>query len=146
MPPTQAITNVFKQDMLKGVHNFTTTTGSSFKMALVTNASTDGAGTANLAAISNQVTGTGYTAGGNVLVIPASMPGLTSTTAFADFDDVTWGTSTITARGALIYNDTASGDPSVCVLDFGSDKVSSAGNFTVQFPAGDSTNAIIRIL
>lgn len=151
MPPTQGICYNFKQDLLAGRMNFTTTTGNAFKMALLTSSSTSSPSTTiSLATINNEHgSGAGYTTGGQALVIPASMPGLTSSTAFADFDDVTWGTSTISAQGALIYNDTITtpvADPAVCVLDFGSVKTSSAGNFTVQFPAGDSTNAIIRIL
>ena len=93
---------------------------------------------------SNQVAnGSGYTTGGNTLtrVDPTS----SGTTGFTDFADTTWSSSSITARGALIYNDTASGDPSVVVLDFGADKTSSSGDFTIQFPAADASNAIIRI-
>ena len=92
---------------------------------------------------SNEVTGTNYTAGGNTLtrVDPAS----SGTTAFTDFADTTWSSSTITARGAMIYNDTASGNPAVVILDFGSDKTSTNGDFTVVFPAADASNAIIRI-
>tara|TARA_R110000796_G_scaffold41742_2_gene103275 strand:- start:749 stop:1081 length:333 start_codon:yes stop_codon:yes gene_type:complete len=91
----------------------------------------------------NEVTGTGYVAKGNSLtnVTPVS----TGTTAFVDFGDTTWSTSTITARGAMIYNDSATADPSVVILDFGSDKSSSAGDFTIVFPTGDATSAIIRI-
>lgn len=148
MAITQAVCNSFKQELLKAIHDFTTSTGDTFKIALVTSASTISASTVNLAAIDGQVVGTGYTAGGATLVIPASMPGLTTTIAFADFNDPVWSTSTITARGAYIYNSTptAGTNTSVCVLDFGSDKTSTAGDFTVQFPAGDSTNAILRIL
>ena len=91
----------------------------------------------------NEVTGTAYVAKGNSLtnVTPTS----TSTTAFTDFGDTTWSSSTITARGAMIYNDSATGDPSVVILDFGSDKSSSSGDFTIVFPTADSTSAIIRI-
>ena len=92
---------------------------------------------------SNEVSGTGYSAGGGTLtrVDPTS----SSTTAFTDFADLTFSSATITARGALIYNDSASGDPSVVVLDFGGDKTSTAGDFTVVFPTADASNAIIRI-
>ena len=91
----------------------------------------------------NEVSGTNYTAAGNTLtrVDPSS----SGTTGFTDFADTTWSSSTITARGAVIYNDTASGDPSVLVLNFGSDKASSSGDFTIAFPAADASNAIIRI-
>ena len=92
---------------------------------------------------SNEATGTGYTAGGNTLTVSA-VPASTGTTAFLDFTNTTWSTATVTARGALIYNSTYS-DTSVAVLDFGADKTSTAGDFTIIFPAADATNAIIRI-
>tara|TARA_R110002096_G_scaffold30888_1_gene91661 strand:- start:429 stop:761 length:333 start_codon:yes stop_codon:yes gene_type:complete len=92
---------------------------------------------------SNEVTGTAYVAKGNALVNVT--PTSTSTTAFTDFSDTTWSSSTITARGAMIYNDSATADPSVVILDFGSDKSSSSGDFTIVFPTADSTSAIIRI-
>ena len=93
---------------------------------------------------SNEVVGTGYTAGGNTLVI-SQVPTSTGTTAFLDFSDTTWTTATITARGALIYLADGVTNPAVAVLDFGSDKTSTAGNFTIQFPVADATNAILRI-
>lgn len=132
----------FKKELLEAVHNFKNSGGDTFKIALYTNsASFDATTTAYTA--SNEVTGTGYTAGGNTLtrVDPTS----SGTTAFTDFADTTWASSTITARGALIYNDTAAGNPAVVVLDFGSDKTSTNGDFTVVFPAADASNAIIRI-
>ena len=92
---------------------------------------------------SNEVSGTGYSAGGGTLT--RVDPTTSSTTAFTDFSDLTFSSSTITARGALIYNDSASGDPTVVVLDFGSDKSSSSGDFTIQFPTADASSAIIRI-
>ena len=121
----------FKQEILKAVHNLSASGGNSFKMALYTNsASFDAATTAYTS--SNEVSGTGYSAGGKALT---NVDPLTSgTTAYAEYGDQTWSTSTITARGALIYNDTASGDPTVVVLDFGSDKSSSAGDFAVVMP------------
>jgi hypothetical protein len=91
---------------------------------------------------SNEVTGTGYTAGGNTLT--GATVTLTGTTAFVDFSDTSWSTATITARGALIYNSSKS-NKAVAVLDFGSDKTSTGGTFTIQFPVNDATNAIIRI-
>jgi len=94
-------------------------------------------------ATTNEVSGTNYTAGGNTLTISAN-PAATGTTAFLDFADTTWANATITARGALIYQ-VGGTNPAVAVLDFGADKTSTAGDFTVQFPAGDATNAIIRI-
>tara|TARA_Y100000593_G_scaffold70287_1_gene129011 strand:+ start:6399 stop:6833 length:435 start_codon:yes stop_codon:yes gene_type:complete len=132
----------FKVELLKGVHNFTNSTGNTFNIALYdNNASFTAATTAYTS--SNEVSGTGYTAKGNSLtnVTPTS----TGTTAFTDFSDTTWSSSTITARGAMIFNDTASGDPSVVILDFGSDKSSSSSDFTIVFPTADSTSAIIRI-
>ncbi len=132
----------FKQELLTGTHNFTNATGNTFKIALYdNNASFTAATTAYTAR--DEVSGTGYTATGETLtnVTPTS----SGTTAFTDFADVTWSSATITARGALIYNDTAAGDPSVVVLDFGSDKSSSSGDFQIIFPTADATDAIIRI-
>ena len=132
----------FKVEILKGVHNFTNSTGNTFQIAMYDNSASFTAATTAYTA-SNEVTGSGYVAKGNTLVNVT--PSSTSTTAFTDFGDSTWSSSTITARGAMIFNDTASGDPSVVILDFGSDKSSSAGDFTIVFPTGDSTSAIIRI-
>lgn len=132
----------FKKELLEAVHNFKNSGGDTFKIALYTNsASFDATTTAYTA--SNEVTGTNYTAGGNTLtrVDPTS----SGTTAFTDFADTTWASSTITARGAMIYNDTAAGNPAVVILDFGSDKTSTNGDFTVVFPTADASNAIIRI-
>ena len=142
--------------MLEGVHNFKNSGGNTFKLALFTNsqAGNDNLGgsstdmdatvTAYSSSASNEVSNSGdYTAGGGSLT--RVDPTTSSTTAFTDFSDLTFGSATITARGALIYNDSASGDPAVCILDFGSDKSSSSGNFTIVFPTADSSNAIIRI-
>jgi hypothetical protein len=93
---------------------------------------------------SDEVVGTGYTAGGNTLTISAN-PASSGTTAFLDFADTTWSSATITARGALIYLADGVTDPAVAVLDFGSDKTSTAGDFTIVFPAADASNAIVRI-
>lgn len=141
MAISQAVCTSFKQELLVGTHDFTTTTGDVFKIALYTSSATLGATTTAYSA-TNEVSGTGYTATGNTLTNVT--PTTSGTTAFTDFADTTWSTSTITARGALIYNDT-DGDRAVVVLDFGSDKSSSAGDFTIVFPAADATNAIIRI-
>ena len=132
----------FKQELLEGLHDFQLSGGSVFKIALYDNSASFDASTTAYTA-TNEVTGTGYTAGGNTLtrVDPTS----SGTTAFTDFADTTWSSATITARGALIYNSTAAGDPAVVVLDFGSDKTSTNGDFTVVFPAADASNAIIRI-
>ena len=142
MAITQAICTSFKQELMQGTHNFTNSTGNSFKIALYTSSATLGATTTAYSA-TNEVSGTGYTATGAALTNVT--PTTSSTTAYIDFNDVSWTSSTITARGAVIYNDTASGDPAVCVLDFGADKTSTAGTFTVQFPTADASNAIIRI-
>lgn len=132
----------FKVELLKGVHNFSASGGDTFKMALYTSAATLDATTTAYSA-TNEVSGTGYTAGGAALtnVDPTS----TGTTAFADFADVTWASATITARGALIYNSSAAGNPAVAVLDFGADKSTSASNFTVVMPTADSSTAVVRI-
>ena len=132
----------FKKELLEGVHDFLNSGGDTFKIALYTNSASFTAATTAYTT-SNEVTGTNYTAGGNTLtrVDPTS----SGTTAFTDFADTTWSSSTITARGAMIYNDTASGNPAVVILDFGSDKTSTNGDFTVVFPTADASNAIIRI-
>jgi len=147
MAITQAMCTSFKVELLNGIHAFGTTvargdtTADSMYIALYTSsASLDATTTAYTA--TNEVSGTGYTAKGNSLTAVA--PTSSGTTAFTDFNDTTWSTATITARGALIYNSTQS-DKAVAVLDFGSDKTSTAGDFTIVFPAADSSNAIIRI-
>lgn len=139
MAITQAMCTSFKQELLEGVHDFTTAT---FKIALYTSSATLSASTTAYSA-TNEVSGTGYTAGGNTLTVVA--PTTSGTTAYVDFNDTTWSSATITARGALIYNSTAAGNPAVAVLDFGADKTSTAGDFTVSFPTADASNAIIRI-
>ena len=133
----------FKVQLMQGVHNFTTSTGNTFKLALYDNSASFTAATTAYTA-SNEVTASGsYSAGGGTLtnVTPTS----TGTTAFTDFADLSFTSATITAYGALIYNDTAAGDPAVCVLDFGGAKTSTSGTFTIIFPTADATNAIIRI-
>jgi hypothetical protein len=142
MAITQAMCTSFKQELMEAKHNFLSSGGDTFKIALYTSTATLSAATTAYSA-TNEVSGTNYTAAGNTLtrVDPAS----SGTTAFTDFADTTWSTSTITARGAVIYNDTAAGDPSVIVLDFGADKTSTAGDFTIAFPTADASNAVIRI-
>lgn len=133
----------FKQEILQGVHDFTASTGNSFKLALYDNTATLTAATTAYT-VSGEVSASGsYSAGGGTLTNVT--PTTSGTTAFTDFADITFTSATITARGALIYNDTAAGDPSVVVLDFGEDKTSTAGDFQVIFPTADSSNAIIRI-
>jgi hypothetical protein len=133
----------FKVELMRAIHNFTASTGNTFKLAMYTNSASFTAATTAYTT-SNEVTASGsYSAGGGTLtnVTPTS----SGTTAFTDFADISFTTATITARGALIYNDTATGDPTVVVLDFGSDKTSTSGTFQVIFPAADASNAIIRI-
>ena len=132
----------FKKELLEGVHNFTTG-GNTFKLALYDNSASFTAATTAYTT-TNEVNDSGsYTAGGGTLT--KVNPTTSGTTALTDFADLSFTTATITARGALIYNDTATGDPSVVVLDFGSDKTSTSGTFTIVFPTADSSNAIIRI-
>jgi len=137
-----AMCTSFKVELLKGVHNFSTG-GDSFKLALYTATATLNASTTAYSA-TNEVSNSGsYTAGGGTLTNVT--PTATGTTAITDFADLSFTTATITARGALIYNDTEAGDPAVAVLDFGSNKTSTSGTFTIQFPTADASNAIIRI-
>lgn len=133
----------FKVELLKGVHDFTNGTGDSFKLALYNNSASFTAATTAYTS-SNEVSASGsYSAGGGTLtnVTPTS----SGTTAFTDFADLTFTSATITAYGALIYNDTEAGNPAVVVLDFGGAKTSTAGDFQIVFPTADASNAIIRI-
>jgi len=144
MAITSAICTSFKQEILVGTHNFTATTGNTFKIALYTSSATLGAGTTAYST-SNEITnssGTAYTAGGATLT--SVTPTTDSTTAVCDFADVSFSSASFTANGALIYNDTQS-DKAVAVIAFGGDKTVTSGTFTIQFPTADATNAIIRI-
>ena len=144
MAITQAMCTSFKQQLLEGVHDFRTS-GDTFYMALYTSSATLDATTTAYTAI-NEISGTGYVAGGQALT--NVNPGASGTTAITDFADETWSTATITARGAMIYNTTPAHtytNPAVAILDFGGDKTSTAGDFTVIFPVADASNAIIRI-
>ena len=159
MAITQAMCSSFKQELLQGKHNFSTSGGHTFKIALYTSSAnldatdTDYSTTDEVSATdysaTDEVSGTGYTATGQELTIASSMPSLSGTTAFVDFDDETFTSSTITANGALIYNTTTAGGSgttdAVAVLAFGGDKTSTNGDFTIQFPTADASNAIIRI-
>lgn len=132
----------FKKEILEGVHNFATG-GNTFKLSLYTNSASFTAATTAYTA-SNEVGNSGsYSAGGGSLTNQGVFT--SGTTAYTDFADLSFTSATITARGALIYNDTATGDPAVAVLDFGSDKTSTSGTFTIQFPTPASSTAIIRI-
>ena len=133
----------FKVELMKAVHNFTASTGNTFKLALYDNSASFTAATTAYTA-TNEVANSGtYAAGGGTLTNVT--PIATGTTAFTDFADLSFTSATITAFGALIYNDTAAGDPTVCVLDFGGAKTSTSGTFTIIFPTADASNAIIRI-
>jgi hypothetical protein len=141
MAISQAMTTSFKVELMQALHDFDNPAGNTFKIALYTSSATLGASTTAYAS-SNEITGTNYSAGGNTL---ASVTPISSgTTAFTDFADTTWTSATITANGALIYNNTNS-NRAVAVLAFGGDKTSTNGDFTIVFPTADASNAIIRI-
>ena len=142
MAITQGMCTSFKVGVLNGSFNFGTGTTQVYKIALFTSLATLGAATTAYST-SNEVVGTGYTAGGKTLVV-SQIPTSSGTTAFIDFDDVTWTSSTITARGALVYLANGTTNPAVYVLDFGADKTSTADSFTIQFPVADATSAILR--
>ena len=142
MAITQAMCTSFKQELLKGVHNFTNSGGNTFNLALYTSSATMSASTTAYTT-SQEATGTNYTAKGSSLT--RVDPATSGTTAYTDFADLTFGTCTITARGCMIFNDSASGDPAVAVFDFRGDKTSTAGSFTISFPTADASNAVIRI-
>jgi hypothetical protein len=156
MAITQAMTTSFKAELMLGVHDFRNASGDTFKLALYTSAATLDANTTAYTT-SNEVTGTNYTAGGNNLVnagVSATNINANTGTGFTDFNDLTFADVTVTARGALIYNSTPSANgvanttltnASVAVLDFGADKTSTDGDFTIIFPTADASNAIIRI-
>lgn len=148
MAISQAMCTSFKVQILDGVHNFGTgvvrasTAADTFKIALYTSSATLDAST-TVYTTSGETSGTGYTAGGNTLTVSV-VPTSSGTTAYLSFSNTSWTTATITARGALIYNATQ-GNAAVAVLDFGSDKTSTAGTFQINFPTADASNAIIRI-
>ena len=141
MAITSTLTTSFKVELLKGNHNFTNSSGDTYKLALYTSSATLGATTTSFTT-TGQASGTGYSTGGGTLtnVTPTS----TGTTAVTDFSDLTFGTATITARGCMIYNSSDS-NKSVATIDFGGDKTSTAGDFTIVFPAKAASTAMIRI-
>ena len=144
MAITSAICTSFKVELLKGVHDFTATTGNTFKIALYTSSATLGASTTAYST-SNEITntsGSAYSAGGATLT--SVTPTTSGTTAFCDFDDVSYTSASFTANGALIYNSSQS-DKAVCAIAFGADKTVTSGTFTIQFPTADASNAIIRL-
>ena len=145
MAITSAICNSFKQEVLQAIHNFTASSGNTFNLALYTssatlNKSTTAYSTSN--EISN-TSGSAYSAKGKALT--SVTPALSTDTACCDFADISWTSASFTANGCLIFNDSASGDPAVCAIAFGSDKTVTSGTFTVQFPTADADNAILRI-
>lgn len=155
MAISQAMCNSFKIELLQGKHNFTHSSGHSFKIALFTSSASLGATTADYDASNNEITntaGSAYSAGGKALTVPSTFPKAASdsaTTAIVDFDDVSYNSASFTANGALIYNTTTAGGSgttdAVCVLAFGGDKTASNGTFQIQFPADGGSTAIIRI-
>jgi hypothetical protein len=132
----------FKEELFEAIHDFTASTGDAFKLALYSTVTGFSAASTTAYTTTNEVSGTGYTATGAALVNIS--PTVAQNVAFVDFSDVTFSTATITASAALIYNSTSS-NKSVVVLDFGGNKTSTNGDFTIQFPAANSTSAIIRI-
>jgi hypothetical protein len=146
MAITSALCTSFKKELLERKHDFNATSGHTFKIALYTSSASLDAATTDYTA-SNEVVGTGYTAGG--IALTNIDPAISGTTAFIDFADATWPSATITAAGALIYNTTTDGGTgttdAVAVISFGGDKTSTNGDFVVQFPTADASNAIIRI-
>ena len=156
MPITQAMCTSFKAELMLAVHDFRATGGDTFKLAMYTSTADLNANTTAYSA-TNEVTGTNYVAGGGTLArlgVGATNSTATNGTGFTDFSDLTFTNATVTARGALIYNNTPSANSNanttltnaaVCALDFGSDRTSTAGDFTIIFPAFDASNAIIRI-
>ena len=141
MAISQAMCTSFKKALLDAEMDFSGNTGQAYKIALYTSSATLNA-TTTAYATTNEVSGTNYTAGGNTLTLVAAAT--SGTTAFIDFADTTWANATITARGALIYT-TANSNAAIAVLDFGADKASTAGDFTIVFPTADASNAIIRL-
>ena len=144
MTISSAVCNSFKQEILVGTHNFTASSGNAFKLAMYTSSASLGAGTTAYAStneISN-TSGSAYSAGGKTIV--SVTPALSGDTACCDFADISFTSASFTANGCLIYNDTQS-DKACAVVAFGGDKTVSSGTFTIQFPAADASNAIIRI-
>jgi hypothetical protein len=133
----------FKKELMEAKHNFLASGGNTFNIAMYTNSASFTAATTAYTS-TNEISGTNYSAKGQAL--GNVNPTTSSTTAFTDFADEVFSNVTISSvRGALIFNDSASGDPTVCVLDFGADKAASSGDFTIVFPTADASNAIIRI-
>ena len=145
MAITSAVCNSFKTEVLQGIHNFTASSGNTFNLALYTSSATLNKSTTAYSStneISN-TSGSAYSAKGKALT--SVTPALSTDTACCDFNDISWTSASFTANGCLIFNDSASGDPAVCAIAFGSDKTVTSGTFTIQFPTADADNAILRI-
>jgi hypothetical protein len=145
MAIASAICNTFKKEILTAVHNFTASSGNTFNLALYTSSASMGASTTAYST-SNEIantSGSAYSAKGKALT--SVTPVLDGSTAVCDFANISWTSASFTANGCLIFNDTASGDPGVCVVAFGGDKTVTSGTFTIEFPAADASNAIVRI-
>ncbi len=143
MAITSAVCTSFKVEILKGIHNFTASSGDTFNLALYTSSASLGAATTAYTTSNEVANGNGYTTKGNALT--SVTPVADSTTAVCDFADTSFTSASFTARGCMIFNDSATGDPSCVIVDFGSDKTVTSGTFTIQFPTADASNAIIRI-
>lgn len=144
MAISAAIPTAFKLDLMQAIHNFASG-NHSFKLALYTSSAALGATTSAYSSTNEVANGNGYTTGGNTLDESSPTTSSGGATVWIDFADTDWTTASFTARGALLYNDTSTGDRAVQVLDFGSDKTVSSGTFTVVFPAADSSTAILRL-
>ena len=145
MAITSAICNSFKVEILTGTHNFTASTGNTFNLALYTSSASMGASTTAYDS-TNEITntsGSAYSAKGQALT--SVTPVLDSSTAVCDFANISWTSASFTANGCLIFNDTAAGDPGVCVIAFGGDKTVTSGTFTIEFPAAAASTAIVAI-
>ena len=145
MAIASAVCNTFKTEVLRAIHNFTASSGDTFNLAMYTSSASMGASTTAYSStneISNSA-GSAYSAKGKALT--SVTPALDSSTAVCDFANISWTSASFTANGCLIFNDDAAGDPAVCVIAFGGDKVVTNGTFTIEFPAADSSNAILRI-
>ena len=145
MAITSEICNSFKVEILTGVHNFTASTGDTFNLALYTSTATLDKDTTAYDS-TNEITntsGSAYSAKGQALT--SVTPALSTDTACCDFANISWTSASFTANGCLIFNDSAAGDPAVCAIAFGGDKTVTSGTFTIEFPAADASNAILRI-
>ena len=145
MAITSAVCNTFKTEALRAIHNFTASTGNTFNLALYTSSATLNKSTTAYAS-TNEITnasGSAYSAKG--IALTSVTPALSTDTACCDFANISWTSASFTANGCLIFNDTAAGDPAVCAIAFGGDKTVTSGTFTIEFPAADASNAILRI-